>query len=75
MERNKKYRARLGHKFWWDSECSKEKRKTKRAYKKWRKGKINKADYMKTKMKVRELCKDKEKAKKMKEIEKRYEVT
>jgi len=28
-ERKKKYKARLGHKFWWDRECNKEKRKTK----------------------------------------------
>ena len=27
----RKNNARLGHKFWWDRECSKEKRETKRA--------------------------------------------
>lgn len=35
----------IGHKDWWDRSCTRKKKKVKRAYIKWKKGKKDKEDY------------------------------
>lgn len=41
----KSKRKGLRHKDWWDRGCTKEKRRIKRAMRKWKKGKMSKEEY------------------------------
>lgn len=56
-------RKKIGERDWWDTECKKEKKKVKRAYKRWRQGKEGKEEYILLRKNFRELCKRKEAAK------------
>lgn len=56
-------RKKIGERDWWDTECKKEKKKGKRAYKRWRQGKEGKEEYILLRKNFRELCKRKEAAK------------
>ena len=60
-------RWKIKQKYWWDRECSREKRKVNRRYKKYRQGKIEKEEYLKKKKDFRILCENKEKCKKKEE--------
>lgn len=63
-------RKELGHKDWWDKECTRKKNEVKRIYTKWRGGKIERESYIKKKKKLRELFEKKQKDKRRKEEEK-----
>ncbi|XP_053989910.1 uncharacterized protein LOC128882349 [Hylaeus volcanicus] len=63
-------RRKPGHKFWWDKQCSREKRKVKVIYKKWKIGKVTRQEYLRNKAEFREMCKRKEVDKREEEIEK-----
>lgn len=63
----KRKRRKLGHKVWWDRECTRQKRDVKRKYKKWRKGRIQKEEFWEAKMKMRDLFAQKQKKKKEEE--------
>ena len=60
-------RWKIGQKYWWNRECTREKRKVNRWYKKYRQGKIEKEEYLKKKKDFRILCENKEKCKKQEE--------
>lgn len=59
----------IGHKDWWDKECTRMKRKVHKSLKKWKKGKIGRKKYIENKKSLRELMEEKRK-KKRKEEEK-----
>lgn len=52
---------KIGEKEWWDGECRRTKRAVKNAYKKWRKGKGEKEEYIRRSRDFRELCIEKKK--------------
>ena len=52
---------KIGTKKWWNKECSKKKRKAKKAYYKWRNGSQNKEVYHKERKEWKEICKQSEK--------------
>lgn len=62
-EKVKIKRWKIGEREWWDAECKKEKKKVKRAYKKWRQGKEGKEEYLLLRTNFKDLCKRKETAK------------
>lgn len=49
---------KLGYKRWWNRNCSRLKRITKIAFRKWKMGKSNKEEYIVARKKWREECKD-----------------
>lgn len=51
---------KLGHKKWWDRDCSKAKRAAKNAYLGWRRGLQNKSHYIRKRRFWRQMCWDKE---------------
>ncbi|KMQ89439.1 hypothetical protein RF55_10935 [Lasius niger] len=53
-------RIELGHKDWWDRQCSRQKREMQRCYKKWRKNKVKREKYLEEKRKLRELAERKQ---------------
>lgn len=65
---------KLGHHFWWDRKCTKEKRKVAGCFKKWKKGTISREAYLGKKKEFRTLCERKETAKKEKEWKEIREV-
>jgi len=79
----KKYKVRrrkIGFKDWWDRECTNRKRRLKRHYKQWRKGKRELAEIMKEKRKYRNFLEEKQKKrreeeeKELRNIKKEVEV-
>lgn len=66
--KSKTRKWKIGHKFWWDKECSKVKRKVKALYKHWKEGKGTKKDYLKERRVFKVLCKEKETIKREQEL-------
>ena len=46
----------IGQKFWWDKKCTREKRKIRKEYRKWRIGKSDRNRYTELKRKFKQLC-------------------
>ncbi|XP_033228929.1 uncharacterized protein LOC117180541 [Belonocnema kinseyi] len=65
----KSIRFELGHKNWWDEECSRKKRKARKLYKKWKDNKGSWEAYAHERSKYRKMCEDKEKKRKDNELE------
>lgn len=57
----------LGHKDWWDRQCTRKKRLVHRLYKKWRKGKERKDKFLEEKRKLKELAEQKQREKREEE--------
>lgn len=53
-------RKELGHKDWWDKQCSRKKREVQRCYKRWRKGRVTREKYLEEKKRLRELAEKKQ---------------
>ncbi|XP_070163512.1 golgin subfamily A member 6-like protein 22 [Polyergus mexicanus] len=53
-------RKELGHKDWWDKQCSRKKREVQRCYKRWRKGRVAREKYLEEKKRLRELTEKKQ---------------
>lgn len=66
-EKRRIRRRKLGYKEWWDRGCTKEKRKIVRAYKKWKRGKASREEYMEEKKRVNLYMEEKRKKKKEEE--------
>ncbi|XP_071581926.1 uncharacterized protein [Temnothorax nylanderi] len=52
----KTVKRELGHKDWWDRQCTRKKRQVHRLYKKWRMGKERKDKFLEEKRKLKELA-------------------
>lgn len=59
----------LGHKDWWDKDCTRMKRKVHRQLKKWKKGKLERVKFINAKMEFEALRKEKRKRKRKDEEE------
>ena len=55
-------------KLWWDKDCKRKKKKVKKAYKDWKKEKIDRLRFVETRKELRGMCREKEE-KKQKEVE------
>lgn len=53
-------KRKVGEREWWDAECRIIKRKIKKVYKNWKKGRENREVYMLERKRFRELCREKE---------------
>ena len=67
-------KRRIGHKDWWDRECSRKKRIAKRAYIRWRKGKGAKGRYLEERKNFRILLEEKRKKKREEEEKELREI-
>ncbi|KAI4475510.1 hypothetical protein M0802_015130 [Mischocyttarus mexicanus] len=59
----------IREKFWWDKECTREKRKVKKLYTRWKRGAIERREYLEGKVDLKKLCKEKEERKRKEEME------
>jgi len=53
-------KKRLGEHSWWDAECKRNKRKVYKAYRRWKKGRQSKEEYLRLRREFRENCMEKE---------------
>ena len=65
IKRRKK--RELGHKDWWDRNCSRKKRRLKRMFRRWKEGRVEKDKFIEEKKKFRELIEKKRKDKRKEE--------
>jgi len=59
-KQNKIRKKGLGEHSWWDAECKRNKRKVYKAYRRWKKGRQDKEEYLRLRREFRENCKEKE---------------